>query len=106
MPDLRKQYIAEWQECDTPGYRFELTRRELAWAGVGWLVTLTRVQAAETVARLHIGMADRAEQDRIESPELVDSVFGQRLARLEITIATPIERRELQRNIFRPGDRL
>jgi CO/xanthine dehydrogenase Mo-binding subunit len=54
VADLRRQYIDEWADCDTPGYRFELTRRELACAGLGWLFTLTRAQGAETVARLHV----------------------------------------------------
>ena len=53
-----------------------------------------------------VRMADRAEQDRIEPAKLVDAVFRQRLARFEIPLAAPIERCELQRNVFQLGGRL
>lgn len=52
MFDLKAQYIAEWEACDTPDYRLELTRRELGWLGLGWVLTLSRASGA-TLARIH-----------------------------------------------------
>jgi isoquinoline 1-oxidoreductase len=47
-------YIEQLEACDTSNYTFELTRRELGLFGLGWLVTVRSVTAAETPARIHV----------------------------------------------------
>lgn len=50
---MKAQYIAELEPCDTPNYRFEVTRREFAWLGAGLLLTLRRAESAPLV-RIHL----------------------------------------------------
>lgn len=61
MPDFKADYIRDWtlEHCDTPGYRFEINRREFAVLGAGLLCVLTAAAAnaaeAPIASRLHIG---------------------------------------------------
>ena len=48
-------------------------------------------QALFQDARLHVGMADGAEVDGVELPELVDAAGGQRFAGLQVALAAPVE---------------
>lgn len=58
--DLKAEYIREWslEDCDTPGYRFDITRRELGALGIGMVFALVRPGVAgaeeETIARIHV----------------------------------------------------
>ena len=42
-------------------------------------------------ARLHVGMSDGAEVDRVEPAERVHRVVGERLAGLQVLFAAPVE---------------
>ena len=42
-------------------------------------------------ARLHVGMADGAQEDGVELAQLVDAAGGQRFAGLEVALAAPVE---------------
>ena len=53
-----------------------------------------------------VGMADRAEQDRVELAQLVEAVGRQRFARFEIAVAAPVEVREVELEVFQLGDGL
>ena len=53
-----------------------------------------------------VGMADGAEQDRVELAELVEAVGGQRFARFEIAVAAPVEVGQLELDVFELGDGL
>ncbi len=57
-------------------------------------------QLALQDAGLHVGMPDRAEEDCIELPQLVETVGGQGFARFEIAVAAPIEVREIELQIL------
>ena len=57
-------------------------------------------------AGLHVGMADRAEQDRVELAQLVEPVGGQCFAGLEVAIAAPVEMREVELEPVLLGHRL
>ena len=48
-------------------------------------------QALFQDARLHVGMADRAEVDGVELAQLVDRARRQRFAGLQIALAAPVE---------------
>ena len=56
----------------------------------------SKQQLAFEDARGDVGMADGAEQDGVELPQLVEAVGGEGLAGFEIAIAAPVEFGELQ----------
>ena len=54
----------------------------------------------------HVGVADGAEEDRVELAELVEAVGGQRFAGFEVAVAAPVEVLSLEREVFELGDGL
>jgi hypothetical protein len=51
-------------------------------------------------------MADRAEQNRVETPELIQAIFRKRFARPQVAIAAPIQVCELESDVFLFGNGL
>src|SRR5262249_54666976 len=51
-----------------------------------------------------IGVADGAEEDRVELAELLEAVVWKRGAGLEVAIAAPVQVRELELDVLELGD--
>ena len=53
-----------------------------------------------------VGMADGAEEDRVELAELVEAVGGERFAGFEVAVAAPVEIGEFELEVLELGDGL